>query len=524
MRTSTPKRSEHQQKKSHESINNNREPSTLSGMVFDQVLAENPIERKSAKRSYSSAAHEMDINGVGDLEPKAKHQKTEIKMPPGQFEHKSMGVETKPSTLTWNGNQLAHNTVAPLDEMNFNLNGVQHSNAPANSNMQQQMHNQQMFSMPLLDSFSEEQTILPSEPSAVKLENGEEYKQPIYNRQAHSMPPFGSFSGEQPPVQQAMLPTEPSAIKPVNLNEHKQPVYNGSAHSMPLLRSFTEEQPLVQQAMLAPESSASEQESKKKHKKHKKEKKKKSKEHREHKEHKKHKRDKKKSNSQQENDFPSDGNQAPIGSLVLEASSSAIPELDMSTSHPLKLKIPKCRIKYDIVGLANQSHANIVNSATSAVSNISPPIPKLRIKIPKQLLNAEEAVGKKVDRMDHNLGKAKEIPANQSNAQMVTVLFNSPTQLLLFMSYGLIIGMIVLLFCFYLGIVSNSPAKNAARASTDYIDVGLSISVPTATGTTNCYITRIQSITHLFKSLVTGFCISIHQWPFKATHFKTDTA
>lgn len=423
--------------KAHAPTNNNRETTTLSdGVVCEKTFPRHPLDRHSAKRTHSSAAHEMDENDIGDLQPKAKQFKTEFKMSPVQFAQKSADTETNPFTgLPWNGNQLAHNTVASLDVTNTHLNGGQDSNSTTFSKMEQQMHNQQAFSMPLLESFTEDQPAVqqPMLPSAVKLENLEKHEQLACNGPTHSLPPLSSFKAENSSVQQTTLPPQPSVVKLENLEEHEQPVYNGQAYSMPLLTSFTGDQSLVQQTTLPSEASGSERDTKKKHKKHKKEKKKKSKEHKERKEHKKHKRDKKKSNSQQENDFASD---VPVGA---EASSNAV---------ALKLKIPKCRIKYDVVGLANQSYANIVNSAISSASNISPPIPKLRIKIPKQLLNVDDVVAKQLDRIDRDRANATELPINQPNAQMVTVLFKSSTQLLLYMWYGLIFGLFVLIFCF----------------------------------------------------------------------------
>lgn len=143
-----------------------RESITISGMQYDTTLPHNLLDTKTAKRPYGDATNQIDGNDFPYREAKLRKTEplspnyglNEIKTVAGGGGGKTFGasslngIETNPDLVsTLLKESLADTKLGALDRKKMPVHGVQDSNAIANFNMQQQIYDQQMQSMPKIE-------------------------------------------------------------------------------------------------------------------------------------------------------------------------------------------------------------------------------------------------------------------------------------------------------------------------------------------------------------------------------------
>lgn len=395
------------------SMKMNRESITISGMEYDMTLPQNLLDTKPVKRPYNEILSQMDKNESFHRE--IKHRKTEIKSSPSRIDSRSSIGEPKMSSLnTIETNAdlvsnllkegLADTKLGIFDEVKMSTHGAQHSNTMANFNMQQQMHSHQAYSMPKIEPITSHINLNVDRSSVMQ---GMQQFGSQHSMHGQSVDQYQKHSQlkQQKDMAQVQLPNKIKQEHTLSYHEQSQqpqlpmPVVQPQLHPHQL-------QPSLHQTKVSPESSGdqSKHHEKKKKKKDKKEKHKhKDKEKSKDREgRKKHKKDKKAHHdnhlsSDSTNDVPNAPIRLTISKEKLNMSQSdylmpMAPQHQISPNDQLKLKIPKDRIKSDVMNYANQTHANLVNTHSSSVPSISTSTPSssLKIKISKECLDVSK--------------------------------------------------------------------------------------------------------------------------------------
>lgn len=301
-----------------------RESITISGMQYDTTLPHNLLDTKTAKRSYGDATNQIDANNFPYRE--AKLRKTEPMSPSyGLNDLKTIaagggkafgasslnGIETNPDLVSsLLKESLADTKPVALDRKKMPSHGVQDPNSIANFNMQQQIYDQQVQSMPKIEPID---SLLNA--SADRSQRMNQYGSQHHSHGQHSkhhqhkqikdmeqMQPYNKIKQEN-----AIYPA-PSQLQQQLQQPSQLPMQSVQPHLYPQQQQLL---PHMQPLNSSPELSYGEQDKhhdkkKKKKEKHKNKDKEKSKSREERKKHKKDK-ERSKDKSKPYNFLPSDG-------------------------------------------------------------------------------------------------------------------------------------------------------------------------------------------------------------------------
>lgn len=396
------------------SMKMNRESITISGMEYDMTLPQNLLDTKPVKRPYNEILSQMDKNEFFHRD--TKHRKTEIKASPSRIDSKSIVGDTKASLLNpieTNADLvsnllkegLADTKLGIFDEVKMSTHGSQHSNTMSNFNMQQQMHNQLGYSVPKIEPITSH--INPNMDRSSMIQGMQQFGgQHSMHGQSTDQYQKHSQHKQQKDMAQVQLPNKIKQEHASSYHEQSQLPQLLMPPMQPQMHPHQLQPAPLQQMKVSPESSGdqSKHHEKKKKKKDKKEKHK-HKDKEKSKDRKKHKKDKDRSKAHHDNHLSSDStNDVPNAPIRLTISKDKLNmsqsdySMAMASQHQispndqLKLKIPKDRIKSDVMNYANQSHANLLKSHSSSVPSISTSTtsPSLKIKISKECLDVSK--------------------------------------------------------------------------------------------------------------------------------------